>query len=163
MLIDRGFQPGSAAFAASLLGISLIVGRVFVGHLMDRFFAPRVALVFLSGLVVGLALFAWGVSGFMVYFCAILVGLAIGAEFDVIAFFISRYFGPRSFGQIYGIMFGVFQFGSAIGPLAMGIGFDRTGSYSQVLWVMSGITIIAILMIAFLGPYPDLEEQPAQT
>ena len=87
---------------------------------MDRFHAPYVALCFMLGPVIGLAMFAMGASGGLAVLCAVLVGMATGAEFDVIAFFISRYLGLKSFGKIYGQIFGVFQLGCGLGPLVMG-------------------------------------------
>src|SRR4029077_8807470 len=44
LLTDRGITPRDAAFCASLLGGSSLLGRVVVGWLLDRFFGPRVAL-----------------------------------------------------------------------------------------------------------------------
>ena len=43
---------------------------------------------------------------------ALLIGLAAGAELDVIAFLTSRYFGMRSFGEIYGVQLMFFAVGS---------------------------------------------------
>lgn len=153
MLIDRGVTPSAAASTAGALGISLIVGRVIAGYLMDRFHAPYVALCFLLGPVVGLALFAMGATGGLAVLCAILIGMATGAEFDVIAFFISRYLGLKSFGRIYGQIFGVFQVGVGLGPLVMGISFDRTGNYTFALWVLCAMTVMACILVALMGPY----------
>jgi MFS family permease len=157
MLIDRGVTPSAAASTAGVLGVSLIIGRVFAGYLMDRFHAPYVALCFLLGPVIGLALFAMGASGGIAVLCAVLIGMATGAEFDVIAFFISRYLGLKSFGKIYGQIFGLFQVGCGLGPLVMGISFDRTGSYTFALWILCGMVAFACLLIALMGPYTRFE------
>jgi hypothetical protein len=53
----------------------------------------------------------------------------MGAEVEIIAYLISRYFGLRSFGEIYGLAFGAYVFAGAVGPLLMGIGFDLTCTY----------------------------------
>lgn len=39
LLTDRGVTPTMAANVASLLGVALIVARLFTGYLLDRFFA----------------------------------------------------------------------------------------------------------------------------
>jgi MFS family permease len=158
MLIDRGVAPSAAASTAGALGISLIIGRVAAGHLMDRFHAPYVALCFMLGPVIGLAMFAMGASGGLAVLCAVLVGMATGAEFDVIAFFISRYLGLKSFGKIYGQIFGVFQLGCGLGPLVMGISYDRTGDYTNALWLLCGMTALACSLVALMGPYTNFEE-----
>ena len=159
LMIDRGASPAQAATAQSLLGISLIFGRVLAGYLMDRFFAPRVALAFLLGPLVGLALLALGVSGTSVFIASILVGLATGAEFDVMSYLTSRYFGLRSFGPLYGYFFSVFQLGAAFGPILMGLTFDQTGEYTGALWVLVGATALACLLAGLIGPYPKLPEK----
>jgi len=43
LLTDRGSTAQLAAFASSLLGVGLFVGRVGCGYLLDKFFAPRIA------------------------------------------------------------------------------------------------------------------------
>jgi MFS family permease len=42
-LTDDGFTREQAASVQSVFGISIIVGRVVVGYLVDRFWAPGVA------------------------------------------------------------------------------------------------------------------------
>ena len=161
LMIDRGASPAQAATAQSLLGISLIFGRVLAGYLMDRFFAPRVAVAFLLGPLVGLTLLASGVAGLPTFFASILVGLATGAEFDVMSYLTSRYFGLRSFGQLYGYFFSVFQLGAAFGPLLMGYAFDLTGQYLVALWVLVGATALACFFAGLIGPYPELPDDTA--
>jgi hypothetical protein len=40
----------------------------------------------------------------------------IGAEIDLMAFFISRYFGLKAYGKIYGLMFMLFNIGTGMDP-----------------------------------------------
>jgi MFS family permease len=72
-------------------------------------------------------------------------------------YLISRYFGFRSFGEIYGYMFSAFTLGLAVGPVVMGFGFDIAGSYR---WPLSGLIAVlgvAIAIVWTLPPYdPDL-------
>ena len=159
LMIDRGTSSAQAATAQSLLGISLIIGRILAGYLMDRFFAPRVAVAFLIGPLVGLTLLASGAAGMPAFLASILLGLATGAEFDVMSYLTSRYFGVRNFGQIYGYFFSVFQLGAAFGPLLMGYSYDFQGDYVTALWILVGATAAACVLAGAIGPYPDLPEQ----
>jgi cyanate permease len=84
---------------------------------------------------------------------AFLVGLGLGAEVDIIAYLISRYFGLRSFGELYSITFGAFVLAGALGPLAMGVGFDLTGSYRAPLAALFTLTLIATVLMTRLGLY----------
>jgi predicted MFS family arabinose efflux permease len=156
MLIGRGMAPATAALCMSALGFGLIFGRILAGYLMDRFFAPYVAAVFLTGLFFGVIILASGASGPIVFLAAILVGLATGSEISEIAYMVSRYFGQRAFGVIYGIMFAAFQIGSAFGAYLMGVYYDTAGDYINALWGVSALVLVGILMMLLLSRYPRL-------
>ena len=60
MLVDRGMSSATAASVAAVEGVTVMLARVLVGHLMDRFFAPRVAMTFFVLSALGLVAFATG-------------------------------------------------------------------------------------------------------
>ena len=157
LLTDRGISPQLAAGATSLFGAALLFGRVGAGYLLDHFFASSVALCFFCGTALGLLLLWSGVTGTAAFIAAFLVGLGMGAEGDIIAYLIGRYFGLRAFGEIYGYAFGAFTLGGVSGPLLMGRGFDATGSYSLGLGVFVVVTLIAAGLMTRLGPYREWE------
>jgi cyanate permease len=83
----------------------------------------------------------------------VLVGIGVGAEVDLIAFLLSRYLGMRSFGEIYGCFFSIFMLGAGLGPFAMGVSYDRTGSYKLMLVCFAFALALASLPMLRLGPY----------
>jgi MFS family permease len=153
MLTDRGINAGNAALASSALGVAYVFGRVVAGYLVDRFFGPYVSLGFFVGMACGLILLWAGSSGPAAFFAASLVGLGMGGEGDLLPYMTSRYFGLRSFGEIYGSMFAIFTLAGAVAPLIMAIGFDRTGSYRLPLSLFLLATLTSILLMMRLGPY----------
>jgi len=161
LLTDRGISPQLAAGATSLFGAALLFGRVGAGYLLDHFFASSIALCFFCGTALGLLLLWSGVTGTAAFIAAFLVGLGMGAEGDIIAYLIGRYFGLRAFGEIYGYAFGAFTLGGVSGPLLMGRGFDATGSYSLGLGVFVVVTLIAAGLMTRLGPYRKWEVEVA--
>jgi MFS family permease len=155
MLLDRGMSLSSAARCMSTLAVALIFGRIFAGFLMDHFFAPWVTAAFIVfGLAGGVTLLALGATGGWAFLAAALVGLATGSEISEIAYIVGRYFGQLSFGQIYGIMFGAFQLGSAVSAPMMGYYFDRVGDYTGALWFVALLALIGALLVAIMSPYP---------
>ena len=158
MLSDRGMDTGIAAAVAATAGITVFFSRILIGFLIDRFFAPYVAMVFFSLSAVGMVVFALGAVDAMAFIGAICVGLSLGAEVDLLAYLTGRYFGLKSFGTTYGLLFSAVLTGTAIGPLAFGIGFDTTGSYVSILTICVGINILAVILTAFMGKYPDWEK-----
>ena len=108
ILTDRGSSSQLAAFASSLFGVGLFMGRVGCGYLLDQFFAPRVAALLFSAVAIGIAFLGLGHAIWSACIAAVLVGLGIGAEVDIIAYLTSRYFGLRSYGAICGWIWAVF-------------------------------------------------------
>ncbi len=161
MLTDRGVSPRDAARATSLLGGAVLVGRVVTGYLLDRFFAPRVALAFFTGTFIGVSLLWSGAAHEVALLSAFLVGLGMGAEVDIIAYLVSRYFGLQAFASIYGYAFASYILGGLAGPLVMGLGVDWTGAYQWPLGIFLVIMLVAIGLMTRLGPYaaPDRTAQ----
>jgi MFS family permease len=153
ILTDRGAHAQTAALAASLLGGGLLVGRTGSGYLLDRFFAPRVAALIFACAGTGIGLLRISVSPQLAFVAAFFIGLGLGAEVDISAYLISRYFGLRSFGAIYGFIFGGFGLAGGLGAYLMGASFDATGSYVFMLAFFCAATLIGAAIMMRLGPY----------
>jgi hypothetical protein len=59
-------------------------------------------------------------AGLLPYAATFLIGVAKGAQLDVIPYMVSRYFGLTAFAEIYGYLFAVFTLGGVVGPMLMG-------------------------------------------
>ncbi|WP_276809086.1 MFS transporter [Castellaniella defragrans] len=148
LLVDRGVSPQAAATAISTAGLSLLVGRIFAGWMLDRCPAPHVAILFFCLPLAGQALLLLDHGASAGLMAAVLIGLGLGAEIDLIAFMQSRYFGRRAFGEIYGYFFAIFMFASGFGPFLMGQAFRVSGSYEPFLLVsMAGLAVACLLMV----------------
>jgi MFS family permease len=153
MLSDQGVSAQRVGLAISILGSALLIGRVGSGYLLDRFFAPRVAMCIFGAVTCGIALLRIGAMSGLFFLAAFLIGLGMGAEVDIMAYLTGRYFGLRAFGEIYGYTFASFVLAGALGPWLMGLGFDRFGSYSSILVVFMLATLAAAALMTRLGPY----------
>lgn len=153
LLADRGASMKAAAAATSALGLAVLLGRIGTGYLLDRYFGPHVALFIFASAGFGIALLWTGNTGLPTLVGASLVGLGFGAEVDVIAYLIGRYFGLRSLGTAFGFAFGAFVLAGGLGPLMMGLAFDRTGSYRVALLCFSLATLAAAALVGRMGPY----------
>ena len=116
---------------------------------------------FASGAVIGILLLLSG-QGAAAFAGALLVGLGMGAEGDLIAYLTSRYFGLKAFGELYGYAFGMFVLAGACGALLMGVGFDKTGSYTVPLLGFLAAIIVAITLFGQLGPYRYGVAEPSE-
>lgn len=154
LLTDRGLPVQAAVAALSASGIALILGRVIAGWCLDRFWGPYVAMFCFAIPMGGIALFASGAGGIVPTIGAVLCGIGIGAEVDLMAFFVSRYFGMREYAKIYGVMFGFFIFATGIAPFFSGLSFDLYHSYVPIFMVYEVLLVITCLLFIRLGPYP---------
>ena len=150
---DRGVTAERAAIATSLVGIAVMVGRLASGYLLDRLFAPRVAILFYGATALGIATLCAGTHGPLALVASFLVGLGMGAEVESMAYMITRYFGLLAFGTAYGHAFGAFMLSGAAGVFLMGAGYDRFHSYTVPLACLGAAMLLALILLTRLGPY----------
>jgi MFS family permease len=153
LLTDRGIPLQIATGALSIAGIAIIIGRIICGWCLDRFWGPYVATCFFILPMIGIALLGGGWEYPVPLIGAALCGAGIGAEIDLMAFFISRYFGLKAYGKIYGVMFMLFNVGTGLGPTLSGRAFDMFHSYTQIFIVYEIALAITCLLLVRLGQY----------
>ena len=136
-----------------LSGIAAMVARVVVGLCLDYVNGPIFSAIVMLLPVVGVGLLRIGAHSPAPLIAAVCIGLAIGAEVDMLGFFVSRYFGRRSFGTLYGLIFACFTIGIGVGPAILGFGFDRFHSYNFVLTIFVAMLLVAAVLFLPLGKY----------
>jgi cyanate permease len=152
MLMDGGLAPIAAGRIAGEIGLAVIASRLVVGLLLDRTFAPRIAIGISVIATAGCLVFvANGISAASL--TAIALGFAMGAELDLMGFLVARYFGLAEFGRIYGWLYGAFIFASGLGPLWVGALRDATGNYTRSLVLSAAGLIVACAVFLMLPRY----------
>jgi len=101
-------------------------------------------------------------SSFLLYTAVLLIGVALGAETDLIAYMCGRYFGLRHVGEIYSYFFAIYIFGAVVGPLAMGAVFDTFNSYGPALIAITIFMLVAAALMVKLGLL-RLQYRPGQS
>ncbi|NBX40901.1 MAG: MFS transporter, partial [Gammaproteobacteria bacterium] len=159
LLVDRGLDREQAAKIAGAMGIAVLIGRVGIGSLLDRFSGPLVARVLLALCAVGcFTLTLPDLSHAAVIACTLSLGLAAAAEVDLVAFLTSRFFGMRAYGKIYGWQLTAFYIGAALGPLGAGLAFDHFQSYVPTLYFAAASMAFGALVTGSLGNPPRFED-----
>jgi len=148
--MDLGMSPAGAATLLSVVGGSSVAGRLAVGRLADVIGGRRAfALCFLA-LIAGLG----GLTGLTVpwaLFTAVAVyGFAHGALFVVVSPTVAEYFGMRAHGAIFGTVVFCGTLGGAVGPILTGMVFDRSGSYLPAFLTLTGMAVLALLLVLSL-------------
>ena len=161
MLRDRGLDASAAAQVFAWFGIALVLGRLVVGYLLDRLWPPGVAAISLALPAIGTMIFLSGNPDIaMLSLAAALAGLGAGAEFDIAAFLMARYFGLTDYGRIFGLHQGLITVASAGAPLAFAAMFSATGGYGAMLTSCTASTLVGAAMLLMLGRSPQAALQP---
>ncbi|HEX7871968.1 MAG TPA: MFS transporter [Sphingobium sp.] len=154
------FELADIARVTASFGLAVIAGRIIGGWLLDRFWAPGCAFVILMIPAVGSWLLSGdSLSGQAALAAVLCIGFGAGFEFDLLAFLISRYFGQRNYGTIYGCFYTVIAFGGGLGPVVYGYAFDSTGTYGAALLLGIGCIVVGGGLLLALGAYPKWERE----
>jgi MFS family permease len=163
LLTGAGLARDTAVMLAGILGLTSLAGKLVCGVAMDRYSGRLVASGFILLLIGGLAMLAlpsmtlaWAIVA------VLLTGLPYGALAPVFPYLVSRYFGLRAYGRLFGMLSSFYAIALATGPLLAGYVHDATHSYLPFLLGGIPALLLAILMLVSLGPYPDFSEPGAR-
>jgi MFS family permease len=151
-LRDHSLSAPEAASLASLLGLSNIVGRFVTGFTLDRVDGPFPGLPFVGIGAIGLLLLVY-LGAPAAAIAVLLLGFTVGSEFDLLAYFTSRYFGLRAYATVFGWNYAMVAFGAALAPALLGILRDHQGNYVLGFTLSSACLALAALLCPFLGRY----------
>jgi MFS family permease len=154
MLLDVGYAPTQAGEMTSLLGVSLIAGRVLTGAAVDHLFAPHVAAAMMAASATGFLLLSLDSNAHLLPFASVLVGMSLGAELDLIAYLASRYFPAAHYGRIFGVLYSIFLVGVAISPVVFAWLRDATGSYNASFVWATVFLVVSTWLFASLPCFP---------
>ena len=158
IMSEQGFERSSIAQIAAVMGLTVIIGRLMVGALVDRFWAPGVAACFFLVATLGLLiLVGTQVTMATAMLVAVMIGLAAGAELDLLAYLTGKYFGPAHYPSIFGLIIAFFTVGAGIAPPLFGMAAQMFQGYGTMLSISIGLLLVSILLFLSLGRYPDEE------
>ena len=148
-LQDKGLSPVTAGQVFSAFGASTIFGRLLVGYLLDRFSPVLISAVALFMPVFGCSIYlVAGPDNIALLIVATLcIGFSAGAEFDIAAFLVARYFGLKDYARIFGLHLGLVTIVGGLSPAVFGYVYTRYGNYDPVLLYSLSAALIASLTL----------------
>jgi MFS family permease len=152
-MIGRGQPPEVAASLAGAVGLASLPGRLVLNLLTNQLSAQRLLAATQCVLAVGVAALALGgsLAGLLAY--VVIFGAAFGGSAPLIALVRAEHFGRRAFASIGAVQGIPALGGAALGPLAAGWSYDRTGSYLPALVAVAALYVISAATM-FLTPRP---------
>jgi MFS family permease len=163
ILTSTGIGRASAAAAAGVIGLASIIGRISTGFLLDRFNGNVVGAAAVTAPIIGCLCLVLtpGLLGVAV-FSVFLIGLALGGEYDVMAYLAAKHFGTRSFGVLFASINAMIAIAAGIGPALISLVFDVSGSYAPALWASVPLYLLGAASLLSLGPFPDFAAEAGQ-
>lgn len=140
--------------AVAFFALANALGRVAWGALADRInsqvtirlnLCGQALILLLSPLIL--------VSDRGLWLYALLTGFHYGGVLVLYAATVAGVWGHRHVGQVYGWLFSA-NIPAALAPLAAGMLFDRTHSFTLPLQLLGGLLLLAMLCTARLGKNP---------
>ncbi len=140
ILTDRRISLTEATTVFAAMTLFNATWQIFMGMILDRTNTPRIAAVFLAISLAGLFILDRSSNSTTLILGGVLLGIGAGTEYALLPLAVQRYFGAKSFSEIYGVIFGISILMSGFTPILMDLVFDRTGEY-RIALIMVGVAI----------------------
>ena len=153
-LTDAGIPMSEAATAMSSFGAAVIVGRLAIGWLVDRFWAPGVAAAAIALPVIACLMLLQSLTLSNAILASLLLGFAAGAELDLMAFLAAKYFGTAHYAKIYGFLYAGLASASGIAPSMYAWLYETMGTHNAGFQLGAVAFTASALLVLCLGRYP---------
>lgn len=146
-LQDKGFDATAAVAAVAVFAVTWGAGQLVWGALADRLPARWLLAAGYALLAAALFLLAatTTMGGAVAY--ALILGIALSNHETVDAIAWADSFGTRALGAIRGAGRPLFLTGNAAGAVLAGSVFELGGSYAPAFWTLSGLAIVAAVVV----------------
>ena len=131
MLLDNHISTAASARMVSVYAIGTVIGRLACGLALDRFPTYLVAAFSMALPAVGYAVLASDLNAILpIALAMFLVGLAVGAEADLVAYLVSRYFDLDIYSTVTSLVYSAVFLASATGAGILSFTLSLTNSFS---------------------------------
>jgi MFS family permease len=159
VLKAQGFSVSDAVALAGLIGLAVLAGRLIGGFMIDKFWAPGVAFIFLASPVFAFYMLASpDVTPDTARIAILMIGFGAGVEYDFLAYLVTKYFGMRSYSAVYGFLYAFFALGAGFGPKIMADIAGKNGDWSYALTSAGVALVVGSVFLLFLGKYRSFSE-----
>jgi predicted MFS family arabinose efflux permease len=146
-LIDSGIDPSKAAAASGAIGIMQVLGRLIFAPLESRLSARALTVGIFALQIGAVSVLLAGTSTVMVGLFIVFFGMSVGATTLARPSAIASAFGVSHYGRISSVLAVFLTIASTIAPVGAGLIFDRSGSYTPVLWIVFLVSACATGMV----------------
>jgi OFA family oxalate/formate antiporter-like MFS transporter len=149
LMVWKGLSEGAAASLLGVFAFANLVSHFVLGWIADRVNKPKLLAVCHLLPALSVPPLLWD-SGYGKLWFFTIVFTFLDASFPIIWATVGDFFGRRHFATIRGMMSFFYMWGSFAGPIMAGAIYDRTQSYTMVLWILMSLLTFATLLVLFL-------------
>jgi len=161
ILTHAGLDLKEIARVQAIAGVSLLVGRVGFGRLLDRWTARAVGLATLAASAAFCFGLAFAHTHLMALAATALGGLSIGGESDFLPYMAGRYWGRERVSRAFGLFLIAFVLGAGLGPVVLAKLSEALGDAHAALIGLGVLQIIPAALFLTLPPYPRAQASAA--
>ena len=149
LLLERGLTSAAATMIISGYASGIIAGRFICGISLDRFPTHIVAAFMMGMPAVGLLILGLDINPVgAVAFAVLIMGLSQGAEGDLGAYLVARFFGIKMYSSILGLVTASIAGGTAIGSVLLSGVLHLTDDFS--LYLIGGAVVVFLGSLLFM-------------
>lgn len=149
IVLELGVSSATGSAMISSFAVGVIVGRILCGIALDRYPPRFVAAICFLIPSIGLAVLSSGSGSVpLIAFAVMSLGFSLGAEGDIAAYLVTRYFRPDLFSTVLGLVAAAMASSALVGALILSRTVADTGSYSVFLGIAA--TTMFLGSLAFL-------------
>ena len=150
LLISIGINPSTAALASGSIGIMQVVGRMFFAPIERHFSSKSMVIGVFMLLTLSMSILLIGGSPILIILFIVLYGMAVGTQTLARPLIVADVYGATFYGRISSVMAVFLTLATTIAPVGAGVMFDLFASYTPMLYVVVGFSLLSILLIWFL-------------
>lgn len=149
IMVWKGVSEGRAALLLSTFALLSLPSHLLVGWIADYIYKPRLMGLCMLVATAAVGLLIYGEAEGSLWLFTILFTVT-EAIFPVGWATVGDFYGRRFFATIRGAMSFFYMWGAVAAPVAAGLVYDRTQSYSAMLSVLLALFITSAFLYALL-------------
>jgi MFS family permease len=158
LLISVGINPSTAALASGSIGIMQVFGRVVFAPIERRFSSKTMVIGVFMLMTFSISILLMGGSPLLIIVFIVLYGMAVGTLTLARPLIVADVYGATFYGRISSVMTIFLRLSLTIAPFGAGVMFDMFGSYTLMLVLVTGFSVVSVVLIWFLPASSEQEE-----
>ena len=154
-MLELGYSAQFSALMFSVQALGMLIGKLSLGAIFDRFGTRRGILIGITALMVTMLGYLNASAVVVAVGASVLVGMAASMSTVGNAYLTGSFFGSKDFGNVYGLVNITMMTGATTGPLVTNLIYDQTGSYAfawvgfLVLTGLCGLSLVWLQSVFF--------------